>query len=102
MTFKQIGEGIGKLVQVKNDAYGDSFAKSGIVLETLYPDGIRPDQYKDALGIVRVVDKLFRVATRKNAFGESPWADIAGYGILGVMRDQAENETAVPAKAAEV
>jgi hypothetical protein len=102
MTYREIGEEIGKLVQIKNDAYGDSFAKSGLILETLYPNGIRPDQYKDALGVVRVVDKLFRIATRKNAFGESPWADVAGYGILGVMRDQLENEDTFPAKAAEV
>ena len=36
------------------------------------------------LAVVRIVDKLFRIATDKDAFGESPFKDIAGYGILGV------------------
>ena len=31
------------------------------------------------LAITRVVDKLFRIANRKDAFGENPWQDIAGY-----------------------
>lgn len=86
--FKEIGTEIGKLVQEKNEAYGDSFAKSGEILRLLYPDGIKPEQYDDALAVVRVVDKLFRIATRKDAFGESPWRDIAGYGILGTAGDE--------------
>lgn len=32
--------------------------------------------------VVRVVDKLFRIANHKDAFGENPWADIAGYAVL--------------------
>lgn len=86
--FKAIGAEIGALVQEKNAAYGDSFAKSGDFLRLLYPDGIRPEQYGDALLIVRVFDKLMRVATRKDAFGESPWRDCAGYSILGVANDR--------------
>jgi len=42
------------------------------------------------LAITRVLDKLFRLATRKDAFGESPWNDICGYAILGIASDQAE------------
>lgn len=86
--FVQIGNEIGKLVQEKNQAYGDSYAKSGDFLRLLYPDGIKPEQYDDMLGNVRVFDKQMRIATRKGAFGENPWGDIAGYGILGVAKDQ--------------
>ena len=89
--FKAIGAEIGALVQEKNAAYGDSFAKSGDFLRLLYPDGIRPEQYGDALLIVRVFDKLMRVATSKDAFGESPWRDCMGYSLLGVsmgVRDE--------------
>jgi len=32
------------------------------------------------------VDKLFRIATDKDALGESTYRDIAGYGILGAFR----------------
>lgn len=92
MSYQKTGLEIGKLVAEKQAAYGDSFGKSGKVLELLYPDGISPEQYRDALTVVRIVDKLFRIATRKDAFGESPYKDIAGYGLLGVAADERERE----------
>lgn len=87
-TFKEIGTEIGELVEEKNNAYGSSFSKSAEILKVLFPDGIKPEQYTDLLAITRVLDKLFRIATRKDAFGESPWKDITGYGILGISKDQ--------------
>jgi len=83
----QIGTEIGQLCAEKNEAYGDSFSKAGAILRELYPDGLQPEQYDDMLAIVRILDKLFRIATRKDAFGESPFKDIAGYAILGVFKD---------------
>jgi hypothetical protein len=87
-TYEDIGTEIGKLVQEKNEAYGDSFGQSCRILEVLYPEGIKPNQYRDALAITRVIDKLFRLANKKDAFGESPWRDICGYAILGVANDE--------------
>lgn len=84
--FCTIAAEIGKLVAEKNRAYGASFNRAGDILAILYPDGIKTDQYVDALGIVRVIDKMFRIATDRDALGESPWKDIAGYGILGAAR----------------
>ena len=49
--YKKIGLSIGSLVQEKNEAYGDSFGQACKILEVLYPDGIRPEQYRDALAI---------------------------------------------------
>jgi hypothetical protein len=83
--YEETAEEIGKLVAEKNKAYGSSFAESYKILQTLYPLGIKPDQYTDALAIIRVLDKLFRIATDRDALGESPWRDIAGYGILGTV-----------------
>lgn len=88
-VYARTGRELGQLVAEKQQAYGDSFGKSGEVLRLLYPDGIKPDQLDDALTVVRVVDKLFRIATRKDAFGETPWRDIGGYALLSVVRDQA-------------
>jgi hypothetical protein len=73
---------IGALVDRKNAAYGDSFRKSGDIVRTLYPQGIKPEQCDDALVMARIIDKLFRIATQKTAFGEDPWQDIAGYALL--------------------
>jgi hypothetical protein len=95
--FERIGVEVGRLVEEKQAAYGDSFGKSGEVMRQLYPNGIRPEQMDDALAVVRVVDKLFRIATKKDAFGESPWRDIAGYGLLGTGRDEVRREAGASA-----
>ena len=89
--YHKIGSEVGALVKEKNAAYGDSFGRAQEVLSTLYPNGIQPEQYQDMLAIVRVIDKLFRIATKKDAFGESPWNDICGYAILGIANDM-ENQ----------
>ena len=80
--YESLGKAIGALVDEKNLQYGDAFNRGGSILEVLYPDGVRPEQYRDMLGVIRVVDKLFRVANGKQG-QEDPWQDIAGYGLLG-------------------
>lgn len=80
--YERIALSIGQLVDEKNKAYGDAFNKSSEFLKVLYPNGVSPDQYGDMLAIVRVFDKLMRIATDKDALGENPWRDIAGYGVL--------------------
>lgn len=82
MMYEEEGQKIGKLVDGKNHAYGDSFRLSGSILKVLYPKGVKPEQYDDMLAVVRVIDKIFRIATDRNALGEDPWEDIAGYAIL--------------------
>lgn len=86
--FERIAHDVGALTEVKNVAYGDSAAKSAEVLKLLYPAGVRPDQFRDMQLVTRVLDKLFRLATKKDAFGESPWRDIAGYALLGAEKDE--------------
>ena len=81
---------VAALVAVKNAAYGSSFAKSGAVLRILYPEGVKPEQFDDLLTIARVLDKLFRIATDRDALGESPWRDVLGYALLAVERVQGE------------
>ena len=57
-------------------------------MEILYPNGISKDKYKDSLAMIRVIDKLFRIATDKDAFGESPWRDIVGYALLALKSSE--------------
>jgi hypothetical protein len=87
-NLKEISNELGSLLEEKNKAYGSAFSKSSEVLKILYPDGIQPDQYTDLLLTTRILDKLFRIATDKSAFNEEPWKDIAGYGLLGVYKEQ--------------
>lgn len=81
-NYEEIGKEIGKLVAEKQIAYGDSFGKAGEVLKILYPSGVSLEQYDDMLSIIRIIDKIFRIANARDAFGENPYRDIAGYGIL--------------------
>lgn len=100
--YNKIGADIGALVTEKNAAYGNSFAKCGEFLRLLFPEGCRPDQFEDALAMVRIFDKQMRIATRKDAFGESPYRDIAGYGILGATKDERYAAIHTPLPAEEV
>jgi len=93
-AFEELGLMIGQLVERKNKAYGDSFEKACKLLEILYPDGVKPDQYLDMLALVRLIDKMFRIANDKGAFDEDPWADIAGYGILGMRSKRKDKDLA--------
>jgi len=92
MIYEEIARSIGKLVDEKNAAYGSSFDKSDQIIKILYPEGVQPHQYKDLLAMTRVIDKLFRIATSKDAMGEDPWQDIAGYAILSVVSNK-KNKT---------
>lgn len=84
--FTDAAKEVASLVVEKQKAYGDSFGKSGQVMTLLYPAGIPVEKMDDALTVVRVVDKLFRIATKKDAFGENPWKDIMGYALLSVVK----------------
>ena len=88
--YEKLATAIGRLTDEKNAAYGSSYHRAGEIMAILYPNGISVEQYPDVLATVRVLDKLFRIATDKKAFGESPWRDVAGYGLLGAEKDSHE------------
>lgn len=89
--YEEIGAEIGRLVDRKQKAYGRSFDHVGRILEIIYPSGIRPNQYDDLGGMIRILDKFFRIATQKKAFGEDPWQDVGGYALL-MNRNLLEDE----------
>ncbi len=84
--YAALGERLGALVDTKQAAYGDSFGKAGEVLKILYPNGVSHAHMQDLLTVARVLDKLFRVATDRDALGEDPWKDVAGYALLAAAR----------------
>ena len=96
-SFTELANGIGKLVEEKNKAYGSAFDRAGDFLKVLYPEGIKPDQYKDMLCIVRVFDKLMRIATSYEGTEEKKidaYSDLMGYGLLGLRSSLEEQQTA--------
>jgi len=81
--FRKLGEEIGRLVEEKNAAYGNAFEKCEEFLRLLWPKGVSPEDYLFMLALVRIFDKQVRIATDPDYGGESPFKDIAGYGLLG-------------------
>ena len=89
--YEVIGREIGRLLNTKQQAYGDSFGKQQEILKVLYPEGIEPWQYQNVLTIVRILDKIFRISnfpktTNSDIMDEDPWRDIAGYAILSIPK----------------
>ncbi|MDF2873353.1 MAG: hypothetical protein K0R22_36 [Sporomusa sp.] len=100
-VYESIGAEVGRLVTEKQAAYGDMIRGAQDIFKILYPEGIKPEQYDDALLVLRVMDKIGRIARGdKKAFGESPWRDICGYAILGAEQDERHLESVeyVPTK----
>jgi len=93
-NYDSIGWDVGQLVQSKQNAYGDSFGRSGECLRQMFTEGINPSQYDDLLTIARILDKLFRIANDPKAFNENPWQDIVGYGLLAMRRYDENNDNA--------
>lgn len=79
--YESISQDIGRLVDEKNSQYGDSINSTAEFLRLLFPEGIPVEAYGDLGVIVRVFDKLKRIANG-NQGEENAWSDLAGYGIL--------------------
>ena len=95
--YPALGKRVGERVAKKQLAYGDSFGRSAEVFRVLFPTGIPPERYQEALAIAPIVDQLFRLATAPEALAESPGLDIAGYGLLIAARHGAAPGAARPA-----
>lgn len=102
-SYEERGRQLGALVDAKSRAYGDSAGRSGAILRVLYPEGIPPHAYDDVMLLVRSIDKMSRIAQRgpdrRDLGGESPWQDLAGYGLLGALMDEQQATSAAPAVA---
>lgn len=87
--FESKSSELARLLTGKAEEYGPigSFEKSTDVFLCLYPNGVRPDQMSDFLTLVRIVDKLFRIANHTAGDLEDPYSDIAGYCILTLIKD---------------
>lgn len=80
--YKEKALEIAQLVESKNRAYGDSISKTAEILEILYGDSIPKEKYKDLHYIIRMLDKIARLASSdEKAFGEDCWKDLGGYAL---------------------
>jgi hypothetical protein len=93
--FVEAGEVISSMLGDKRDSYGDNLIVSGQFLKLLYPEGIPANAYPEVLVIIRLFDKLMRIANQHRSpelwtEQETPWLDVAGYAIA-IMYDLARS-----------
>ena len=87
--FEAAAAHVASVVTRKNKAYGDSFGKSAEFLNLLFPNGVKPEQYDDCLTLVRIFDKMMRIATGAKD-EEFPYVDINGYSLLMIAKHVAD------------
>lgn len=80
--LENLGTQLGKMLQAKNDAYGSSFLRCDEFLAILWPDGVPRSAYGTMIILVRMFDKMMRIATAPDAFNEDAESDLAGYAML--------------------
>ena len=91
--FEDRGQAIGKLVDEKELAYGQSVKKTSQLIKIFLQDYRQEDGtyilseplLEQLLLQVRIIDKQNRIFNNPSAdrMNESPYSDIAGYGLLG-------------------
>lgn len=86
-SFMKIAKEVAEIVAEKNKAYGNSHKTVADFFKLLYPSGIKPEQYQDALTLARIFDKFSRIASGNEAFQqEDARRDIVGYALLLAKR----------------
>lgn len=80
--LRALGQKLGGTVYEKNIRYGSAYKSTAACMKILYPQGIKPSELQDATIMVRVLDKLARIA---NGHFDDSWSDIAGYGLIGTL-----------------
>lgn len=84
--YEKLAVKIGRITDEKSLLYGDSAQRAEAIMKVLYPDGVPVSAFKNALLVVRIADKLCRIATAAEGDNEDAWKDIAGYGLIGSKR----------------
>jgi len=102
--YEKIGQELGKLVDEKQKAYGNSVSVSIDVLEAFLKPYEAEGFYNGEQTVyilpksllrhlllqVRIIDKQCRIFSNPagDLMGESPYRDIAGYGLIGTGTEE--------------
>lgn len=94
-SLTDLTQQLGTLLEEKDKEYGQSATIAGDLLKILYPTGIQDSDYENVTLLVRIFDKMKRIASGSTS--ENSWQDIAGYGILGWRKtvDSKNNELVI-------
>jgi len=78
-----IARDVASMVKEKNRGYGNAFQKVSHILSILFPNGIPTNKYHDVAILIRVLDKICRIATANDKGArKDAWLDLTGYGLL--------------------
>lgn len=83
MKYRLLAESVGDVVDRKNVQYGDAINDVEVFLKLLYPGGIPVERFRDVGLLVRMYDKMKRIASG-NQGEENAWQDLCGYALLGL------------------
>lgn len=89
-TYEALASEIGRLTDEKGRQYGNASVKVEAMMKVLYPDGVPVHALRNALLIVRMLDKFCRIANQGpdglDKGGEEPWKDCGGYSLMGLKQ----------------
>lgn len=89
-----MGEELVLKVSKKNADYGSAFEQINKMLLILFPDGIPPSKFRDATILIRMLDKVCRIANNNpKFFPEDSWDDIGGYALVAKVSHQKDKLT---------
>jgi hypothetical protein len=83
-------------VNEKREKYGGDVDTVVInMLATLFPGGLSVERYDDAIFLIRICEKLGRIASEQiDADAKTDaYGDIVGYGLLGLLKDEAGKDS---------
>ena len=91
--FIEAGYKMGLLVAKKNSDYGSAFEQVTQILKILYPNGIPVHQYENASLLIRMFDKVGRIANENVQFyNEDSWKDLVGYSLIKLVKNSKEKD----------
>lgn len=97
--YHTIAEGVAELVLQKQKEYGNGVLRSNRMMLQLFPDGIPAAKYRDAFTLVRLMDKISKIAADENSATGEPWRDIAAYSLLTLALIEGDNKKSELVKA---
>lgn len=82
--FDPLCTDLSKLLWEKRQSYGsNNLTGTGDFFKLLFPEGIPPERFQDALILARMFDKMSRIA-RGTQGQEDAWQDLAGYAVCAM------------------
>ena len=82
LELESISRDVVGVVKEKNREYGSAFQKVSEILTILFPNGIPTNKYHDVAILIRVLDKVCRIASANDKdVKKDAWLDLTGYGL---------------------